>query len=63
MIELGNINDIMQKEVSRKEFLYYIGVALLSVIGVTAMLQNLSKLHGGTNQKESLGYGASPYGH
>lgn len=63
MVDL-NINDLLQKEVSRKEFLKYIGVAILGVIGITQLLNNLQKSLAPKQieHKQPTGYGASPYG-
>lgn len=65
MIGLEKVSVLMQQEVSRKEFLRYVGIALLGVIGVTSMLQNLNKSlgeHATPTQKPSTGYGVSAYG-
>ncbi|MES2970919.1 MAG: hypothetical protein V4702_01185 [Patescibacteria group bacterium] len=58
------INDLMQKEVSRKEFLRYLGLALLAVIGITNLINNLQNTLSGERQKklQSNGYGSSVYG-
>lgn len=62
---MSKIQELMQQEISRKEFLRYIGIALLGMAGVTAFLQNLS---GSFNQpkqveqKKGSGYGYSAYG-
>lgn len=65
MIQLQKFNDILQQEVSRKEFLRYMGAALLGIIGVTHVLNNLQKSLSprklGTKSKAS-GYGVTPYG-
>ncbi len=54
----------MQKEVSRKEFLRYLGLALLAVIGITNLINNLQNTLSGERQKklQSNGYGSSVYG-
>jgi arginine exporter protein ArgO len=56
----------MQQEISRKEFLRYVGIAFLSLFGVAAVLQNLSNTLGQPSKKvekkESSGYGYSAYG-
>lgn len=64
MVGFDKFNDLLQQDVSRKEFLRYIGIALLSLIGVASMLQNL---HGAVNttiphEKQGSGYGTSAYG-
>lgn len=65
MIGRLNIQEIMQKDVSRKEFLRYVGIAFLSVIGVAAMMQNIQSSLGGSSAKSEVrqsGYGGSAYG-
>lgn len=57
------INDILQKEVSRTEFLGLVGAGLLSAVGVTALLKNLGDVFGKTPQKSGvLNYGNDNYG-
>lgn len=62
---MNKIQEILQQEISRKEFLRYIGIALLGMIGVTSFLNNLSNSLGQQTvqtKKESAGYGYSAYG-
>lgn len=64
MVGFDKFNDLLQQDVSRKEFLRYVGIALLSLIGVASMLQNL---HGAVNtavprERQTSGYGTSAYG-
>lgn len=60
---MNKIQELMQQEISRQEFLRYIGVAILGIIGVSSLLQNLTSLSSSkSNHQESGGYGASPYG-
>lgn len=57
------IDDILQKEVSRTEFLGLVGAGLLSVVGVTALLKNLGDVFSKSGQKAStLNYGNDNYG-
>jgi hypothetical protein len=53
------LNDITQKEMSRKEFLSTLGLGLASVMGFSALLKMLG--HKGFAQRPG-GYGATPYG-
>ena len=64
MVGFDKFHDLLQQDVSRKEFLRYIGIALLSLIGVASMLQNLSGTVQTHVQKETRtsGYGSSAYG-
>jgi hypothetical protein len=61
-----DIQALLQKEMSRKEFLRISGAAILGVVGVTSAVQNLHKLAGTqastTSHKVSSGYGGSAYG-
>jgi hypothetical protein len=64
MVGFDKFQDLLYQEVSRKEFLRYIGIALLSVIGVASMIQNLSgTINSPTqNNNQTSGYGTSVYG-
>ncbi len=54
---------IMQREVSRVDFLKYMGVALLGVVGIVGFLKNLHEaVHTGDKQSGANGYGRSAYG-
>jgi len=62
---MNKVQELLQQEISRKDFLRYIGLALLGMVGVTAMLQNLTNTlstSGKTEKKSDSGYGMSPYG-
>lgn len=50
------LQDLLEKKVSRREFLAYIGAAILAVTGITALLKTLGQ------QKSKIGYGGGPYG-
>jgi hypothetical protein len=50
---------LMEKEMSRKEFLLYTGLILLAVTGVSGVWKNLSTVINGKKQK---GFGSGPYG-
>lgn len=64
MVKLESVHDLLQKDVSRQEFLRYIGIGLLGLIGVTSMLQNLHLSSGQQTPKQARtsGYGYSAYG-
>ena len=55
------IDGILQKEMSRQEFLTLIGAGVLSLVGISSLLNMLST-KSKTQQQEPLGYGMSPYG-
>ena len=58
------LEDVLQREISRAEFLKFSGVAILGVVGVTGFLKNLHQsIPTKTLQKRAVsGYGRSPYG-
>ncbi|HLA49169.1 MAG TPA: hypothetical protein VJY84_01330 [Candidatus Saccharimonadales bacterium] len=59
-----NLDHIMNSEVNRAEFMRYIGVAMLSMIGVVAFVRNLHSLVPARNGKKRAisGYGGNAYG-
>lgn len=63
-MNFSKLGDLLEQEVSRKEFLRYIGIMLLGLIGVTSMLNNLHTASNTSLQqaKPKTGYGASAYG-
>lgn len=57
-------DELLTRELSRKEFLQYIGLALLGITGILGVLKSL-QLHDGkiSNQRGiKTGYGSSTYG-
>lgn len=67
MISWHKVDELMQQEVSRKDFLRYVGLALLSMVGISSMLQNIQTSLGGHDAKadsrrQTSGYGSSAYG-
>ena len=60
------LDSMMQREVSRGEFLKYIGIGLLGFIGVIGFLKNLHEVvpphSSNKNHLSSAGYGRSAYG-
>lgn len=66
MIDTKNLQSLLKKDMTRKEFLQTAGAAILGIVGLTAFLKNLDKFAG--NQTKTLsnskktGYGSSPYG-
>ncbi len=63
MIKVNAINDLLKQEVSRKEFLKYMGAGVLALIGITTLLNNLSALNSSqSGKKANVGYGSNYYG-
>lgn len=58
------IEDLLHKEMDRKEFLATVGFGLASLLGFSTVLQLLGKNHGGLfgSAPVDSGYGASAYG-
>jgi len=60
------IDDLMQREMTRREFLAALGFGVASIMGFSTIIRLLtghsasSFLH--SNNHRSLGYGSSPYG-
>lgn len=56
----------MESEVSRAEFIKYIGLALLGMLGVTQFINHLGQINPSkktaTGHHNSRGYGGGPYG-
>lgn len=62
---LKQVDNILQHEVSRGEFIRYIGVAFVGMLGVTHFIKNLHdnvKPKQQTITQRSSGYGKSAYG-
>lgn len=53
------VDALMKKEMSRKEFLATVGVGVASIFGFSLILKLLGSQHHGSS---TMGYGASAYG-
>lgn len=56
----NELENILQQKMNRKEFLQYVGSAILMILGVSSLLKALNI--GQHAQKSTTGYGASLYG-
>ena len=60
------LSTLLQKEMTRKEFLATLGLATGSILGMSSIIKLFTgkSLHGqlGTSGQSNYGYGASPYG-
>jgi hypothetical protein len=56
------IQEFTQTEMSREEFLKFMGAGLLGIIGVWGLLNNLKNLQTKGVGKSGQGYGSSSYG-
>ncbi|HSD55644.1 MAG TPA: hypothetical protein VLA92_00665 [Candidatus Saccharimonadales bacterium] len=61
---MHKIQDLMQKEMSRKEFLATLGFGVATIFGLSSLLQLLGKQNPLEQQQRqnSLGYGGGAYG-
>ncbi len=59
-----NITDIMQREMTRKEFIATLGFGVASIMGFSTILHMLTgkSLGAAGGRHASNGYGANPYG-
>ena len=58
------INDLLQQEMDRKDFLKHMGVAAVALIGVPAVIKALSQsaAQPSAQSAKNMGYGSSAYG-
>lgn len=59
MLKIDSLQGLLEKEVSRKEFLQLAGAAILGIIGFTSFVNNIHKF---TKSQTSKSKGASGYG-
>jgi hypothetical protein len=60
-LPIKQLQEITAKEMSRQEFLKFLGAGFLGIIGVWGLLHNLQSLQN-RSIKSSRGYGSNPYG-
>lgn len=56
------LNDILQKEMDRKDFLRHVGIATVAVVGIPAIIKALNQIGDRPTLPKNLGYGSSVYG-
>lgn len=59
---MQKINDLMQKEMTRKEFLTTVGFGVASIFGLATLLRLITGKENPLQQNSALGYGDGPYG-
>jgi hypothetical protein len=58
-----NVQNLLEKEMDRKDFLKHIGIAVVMVTGVGAVLSSLTQQKPSIlQQNQAQGYGSMPYG-
>jgi hypothetical protein len=55
-------DEITNKEMSRKQFLAFIGLGLVSILGFSNIIKTLTTASKKTDSKSRAGYGNSVYG-
>jgi hypothetical protein len=65
-MKIENIQEILKKEMSRKEFFQHVGIFILGIVGITSFLAHFSKSFNyqpkQVSSAQSKGYGARTYG-
>ncbi len=56
-----DMQNLLQKEMDRKEFIKHVGVGFAAIVGITTVLKTISTLSAPA-KKQTLGYGSSAYG-
>lgn len=56
------LQDLLDKRVSRREFLSYIGAGILAVVGITSFLKTIGGHTKKISEPSKFGYGGGTYG-
>lgn len=56
----NEFNDLMQKQMDRRDFLKHVGIAFVALTGLSALIKTLNMVAGPKTQ--TMGYGANVYG-
>lgn len=54
-----SVNQLMEKEMDRRDFLKHVGIGFLALTGVAAIVKTLNTIG---DTKETVGYGGGSYG-
>ena len=54
-----SVNQLMEKEMDRRDFLKHVGIGFLAFTGVAAIVKTLNTLNG---SNQTVGYGSGAYG-
>jgi hypothetical protein len=60
MADQKQVQKLMSSEMTRREFLGFLGAALIGVVGITGIIKGLNGAAAG--HQVGNGYGSSPYG-
>ena len=56
------IQDLLQKDMHRKDFLKHVGIAAVALIGFPSVIKTLSAIDGKTSVNDGLDYSDNAYG-
>lgn len=59
---MQKINDLMQKEMTRKEFLATMGFGVATIFGFSSLVTMLTGKNNPFQQQNTMGYGSGAYG-
>lgn len=57
-----HLNNLMQKEMTRKEFMATLGFGLASIMGFSSIIKLLTGKSFGSHTQQNGGYGSTVYG-
>jgi len=55
----NNLQQLMEKDMDRRDFLVHLGIGFASILGISAVLKTLSHLGSPSKSSTSYGYGSS----
>ncbi len=66
-MDVEPLNKLLNKKMSRKDFLVHVGAAAVAVSGIAAIIKNIAEPKGKktkppAQKSQKTGYGQSPYG-
>jgi len=58
----NDVQNLLQKEMDRKDFLKHVGIGFAAILGFTTILKTLSTLSTSGQKKQTVGYSSGAYG-
>lgn len=62
MIDTKNIQELLKRKLTRKEFIQVIGLMLLSILGISSLLRNIDRSLGAKTKDDPTKYSSNQYG-
>ena len=59
-MQFEELKSILDKKMTRKEFLMNIGIIIVTLLGITSAIKTITSTISG--KKQSIGYGSTAYG-